>query len=321
MINRRQLFPLLAGAAGAVTLPLTFSPAKAATGTLRIGWQKGGAIALAKAQGALEKRLAGRGIEVTWSEFTSGPPLLEALGAGAIDFGPTGDVPPLFAHAAGGDLVYAAAVKGGTGSAILVRKNSPIASLADLKGKRVAFKRGSSSHNFTVKALRKAGLTLQDITEVDLTPSDAAAAFATDQIDAWTIWDPFYAIAEKDPDTRVLVTTDGIVDSWSYLLANGEFARTQPDVLAEVIDELRKVGTWSQEHLEDTITAISGITGVPRDVQSVALKRKGSDLGRIEPVSAEVLAYQQELADEFFNLKIIPRKLSIADVVWVPPKA
>src|SRR5690606_38199410 len=115
-----------------------------------------------------------------------------------------------------------AASKGSkNGSAILVKKDSPIQSLADLKGKKVAFKRGSSAHNFIVKALRTADLTLDDITQLDLGPSDAAPAFATGQVDAWVIWDPYYAIAEQAPDTRVLVTTEGIVDSWGFYQANG----------------------------------------------------------------------------------------------------
>lgn len=322
MFTRRNLFSFFAAAAGAVTLPITFSPARAEIKTLRIGWQKSGVTALAKAQGALEKRLAPRGIEVTWSEFTSGPPLLEALGAGAIDFGPTGDVPPLFAQAAGGDLVYVATYKGaGGGSAILVPKDSPIVSIADLKGKRVAFKRGSSAHNFIVKALRTAGLTPDDVTGFDLAPSDAAAAFSVGDIDAWVIWDPFFAIAEKDPQTRILTTSEGIAESYSFFLANGQLAQDQPEIIAEVIDELKRVGEASQADLDGTIKSVAQITGVPQDVQGVVLRRKGADFGNIFPLSDEVIASQQALADEFFDLKIIPRKLSIRDIVWTPPRA
>lgn len=288
----------------------------------RIGWQKGGVLSLAKQQGAIEKRLADRGIAVSWNEFSSGPPLLEALGAGALDFGSTGDVPPLFAQAAGGDLVYVAAIGGGAdGSAILVRKDSPIRALADLKGRRVAFKVGSSAHNFVVKALAKAGLCLGDITALDLAPSDAAPAFASGQLDAWAIWDPYYAIAAQDPQTRVLTTSEGVVDSWGYLLAGGAYAKANPHTVADVIDELKKVGVWSQSHLDDTVKAVAAATGVPEAIQHVVLTRKDSDLGNIQPITAEVLAYQQGLADEFFTLKIIPRQLTIKDVVWTAPVA
>ncbi|WP_423066401.1 aliphatic sulfonate ABC transporter substrate-binding protein [Devosia sp. CN2-171] len=321
MIDRRSTLKLFAAAGIAAALPGT-ARAQDTAKEFRIGWQKGGVLALAKASGAIEKRLAPRGVTVSWAEFTSGPPLLEALGANAIDFGSTGDVPPLFAQAAGGDLVYVAATKGSkAGSAILVKADSPIQTLADLKGKKLAFKRGSSAHNFAVKALRSAGLTLHDVTELDLGPPDAAPAFASGQVDAWAIWDPYYAIAQQDATTRVLVTTDGIVDSWGFYQANGAFAKANGNIVAEAIDELINVGKASQADLEDTIKAISAITGVPEPIQRIVLTREGADLGQILPITDEVIAYQQSLADEFFELKIIPRKLNISDIVWYAPDA
>ncbi|UJW84676.1 aliphatic sulfonate ABC transporter substrate-binding protein [Devosia sp. SL43] len=319
MFTRRQTFQLFAGAAAVLALPTAGRAQDKAT-EFRIGWQKGGVFALAKNSGAIEARLAPRGITVTWAEFTSGPPLLEALGANALDFGSTGDVPPLFAQAAGGDLVYVAATQGSLdGSAILVKQDSPIQTLADLKGKKVAFKRGSSAHNFIVKALRSAGLTLDDITPLDLGPPDAAPAFANNQIDAWVIWDPYYAIAAQQPDTRVLATTEGIVDSWGFLQANGAFARDNPTVVAEVINELRKVGEAAQADLDTTAAAVSAVTGVPVEITRITLGRKGANLGAITPLNDEIIAYQQALADEFFGLKIIPRELKISDIVWYPP--
>jgi sulfonate transport system substrate-binding protein len=317
MLNRRQTLALLGTAAVTALVPLTARATAEPLKTLRIGWQKNGVLALAKGTGALEKRFAARGIAVSWAEFSSGPPLLEALGAGAVDFGPTGDVPPLFAQAAGGNLVYVGTYTGSPdGSAILVRKDSPIKSLADLKGKRVAFKRGSSAHNFTVKALRTAGLSVNDIKASDLSPPDAAAAFASGQIDAWSIWDPYLAIAEKRPETRVLVTAKGIIDSWSYFLSNGDFAAAHGDILSEVLDELAKVGRAAQDNLDETVAALSKITGVPEDIQRITLTREGVRLGDVSTVSPEAIAYQQALADEFYDLKIIPKKLVISDIVW-----
>jgi len=319
-LSRRDTLKLFAGAAVLSAVPFG-AKAEGAT-TLRIGWQKGGVFALAKGTGALEKRLAPRGISVSWNEFTSGPPLLEALGAAAIDFGSTGDIPPLFAQAAGGDLLYVASAAGSLdGSAILVKKDSPIQSLADLKGKKVAYKRGSSAHNFTLKALGSVGLTLNDIETVDLGPPDAAPAFANNQIDAWTIWDPYYAIAAQQPDTRVLVTTEGLVDSWGYYPANGGYTKANPDVILDVIDELGKVGAAAQANIDGTVGEISKITGVPVEIQKIALTRKGADLGAIAVLTPDNLAYQQALADTFFDLKIIPKKLDIASAFWYPPKA
>ncbi|MBB3382086.1 MULTISPECIES: aliphatic sulfonate ABC transporter substrate-binding protein [unclassified Rhizobium] len=319
MISRRQTFGLLGAAAVAFALPSVRQSRAAAATTLRIGWQKNSVLALAKRQGALEKRLSDRGISVEWSEFTSGPPLLEALGAGALDFGATGDVPPLFAQAANGNLLYVGIYTGSPeSSAILVRKDSPIQTLADLKGKKVAFKRGSSAHNVAVKALRKGGLTISDIQPLDLTPPDAAAAFKTGAIDAWSIWDPYLAIAEADPDTRILATARGIVDSFSYFLANGDFTKDNPQVIIDVIDELAKVGAAAQSDLDGTVKAMSEITGVPAEVTRVVLTRPGANLGGVSTITDAAITYQQGLADEFYNLGIVPKKLNVTDIVWRP---
>ncbi|MGR9172324.1 aliphatic sulfonate ABC transporter substrate-binding protein [Rhizobium sp. KDH_Rht_773_N] len=318
MITRRQTLGLLAAGAATVALP-SVRPARAAATELRIGWQKNGVLALAKRRGALEKRLADQGLTVSWSEFTSGPPLLEALGAGALDFGATGDVPPLFAQAAGGALYYVGIYRGSpAGSAILVRKDSPIRTLEDLKGRKLAFKRGSSAHNVTVKVLRKAGLTLDDVQPLDLAPPDAAAAFKNGSIDAWSIWDPYLAIAEADPETRILTTAEGIVDSYSYFLANKDFTDENGTVIVNVLDELAKVGRSAQDNLDETVKELSEITGVPADVTRVTLTRPGADLGSVSTVTDAAASYQQALADEFYNLGIVPKKLATGDIVWRP---
>jgi sulfonate transport system substrate-binding protein len=320
LLNRRHTLALFA--AGAALGASGLARAEDDTKKLRIGWQKGGVLALTKANGGFEKRLADRGVAVEWNEFTSGPPLLEALGAGAIDFGSTGDVPPLFAQAAGGDLLYVAATKGAVdGSAILVKKDSPIQTLADLKGKKVAYKRGSSAHNFIVLALEKGGLGLGDVTSLDLSPSDAAAAFAGGQIDAWAIWDPFYAVAVQDPNVRVLTTTEGIVDAYGYYLANGAFTKQNPHIVADLIDVLAAIGKDAQAHLDDTATAISAVTGVPVPITKIVLTRKGADLGATRPLDDDILAYQQGLADRFFKLGIVPKQLEIKPAFWTLPTA
>lgn len=319
MISRRQTLSLLGATAAALALPSIRSARAAAATTFRIGWQKNGVLALAKRKGSLEKLLAGRGISVEWSEFTSGPPLLEALGAGALDFGATGDVPPLFAQAANGNLLYVGQYSGSPeGSAILVRKDSPIQTLADLKGKKFAFKRGSSAHNVAVKALRKGGLTVNDIQALDLAPPDASAAFKTGAIDAWSIWDPYLAIAEADPDTRILSTARGLVDSYSYFLGNADFTKDNAQVVVDVLAELAKVGTAAQANLEETVAALSEITGVPAAITRVTLTRPDFNLGRVSTITDAAIAYQQGLADEFYGLGIVPKKLAITDIVWRP---
>jgi sulfonate transport system substrate-binding protein len=316
MIRRRD-FILMSAAAAVLPAPGIVRAANSLT--IRIGWQKNGVLALAKAQGALETRLANKGAEIVWSEFSSGPPLLEALGADALDFGPTGDVPPLFAQAAGGSLFYVGAYQGASsGSAILVHRDSSIRTLADLKGRKFAFKRGSSAHNFAVKALRKGGLTTDDVEAVDLPPPDAAAAFKTGAIDAWAIWDPYFAVAEDDPQARVLTTAEGIADSWSFYLGNKGFTEANPEIVVDIIDELKRVGVAAQADPATTIPALAKITGVPEAVTRKVLTRPGLDLGKVFLLPEASEAYQQALADEFHAIGVLPRKLNISDIVWRP---
>ena len=211
--SRRQFFRVAATAAAAASFPTVLiqraqAAAPAVPKEFKIGWQKGSAIlVLAKHQQAFEKRLKSLGVEsVKWVEFQFGPPLLEGLGLGAVDLGAVGDTPPIFAQVAGAKLVYAAATPASQ-NAILVPKDSPIKTVADLKGRRVAFGKGSSSHAVTVRALAHAGLSPKDIQEVYLAPADATAAFSGGRVDAWTVWDPYYAIAEQKYNARVLIDT------------------------------------------------------------------------------------------------------------------
>ena len=160
---------------------------------IRIGYQKSGAFLLLRGEGALEKKFDALGFKVEWKEFPSGPPLLEALNAGSIDVGHSGDAPLIFAQFSGVPFKYIGTTSPAEASAgIVVAKDSPIRTLQDLKGKRLAFTKGSSSHYLVAKALAEAGLTFEDIKPVYLQPAEARAAFQSGSVDAWAIWDPFF---------------------------------------------------------------------------------------------------------------------------------
>lgn len=284
----------------------------------RIGYQKGGIFSVVKQQKTIEARLKTLGVDtVKWIEFQYGPPLLEALGIGSIDIGTVGDTPPIFAQAAGANVVYVAATPA-SDSALILPQDSPIKTLADLKGKKIAFARGSSSHNLTVQILAKAGLTYGDITPVYLTPADAAAAFARGSIDAWTIWDPYYAIAEKRQKARTLATTHDVAGSNSFYLANRGFAKRQPVVLRAVLDELAKATRWAGENRDKLAAAISEITGVELEAQQIAVNRATIDFG---PVTDAVIAQQQVIADTFHKLGLIPKPIVVRDAVWRPSES
>ena len=169
--------------------------------------------------------------------------------------------------------------------------------------------------------MRTAGLTLDDVEAIDLGPPDAAPAFANGQIDAWAIWDPYYAIAAQDPNTRVLVTTEGIVEFLGLLPRQWQLRQGQPAHCRRCDRRVGQGGGPAQADLDATVKAVSAITGVPEPIQRIVLTRKNADLGQILPINDEIIAYQQSLADEFFGLKIVPRQLKITDIVWYPPAA
>lgn len=313
MIDRRTL---LAAALAGAALPAALPTLAAGAGSLRIGYQKNGILVVAKQQGVIEARLKPLGIGVTWVEFSFGPPLLEAISLGAIDLGQTGDAPPVFAQAAGSPLVYVAAQEAaGSGAAILVQRDSPIRTLADLRGKRVAFAKASSAHNLTIAALEKGGLTYRDIEPVTLAPADAAAAFARGSVDAWTIWDPYFAIAEMQPATRVLALATDIAKPNNFFLAHRTFAAERGPVLDAALDALAGVARWCEANRGEVAALLSKGSGVPLAATRRAVDRTDYVIG---PMSPSAIAEQQRVADRFHALGLIPRPIRVADALRAP---
>ena len=187
-----QALPKRLAALAVCLLPVC--AAAAASKVVRIGYQKSGFLLLVRCERTLEKRLEPLGYGVEWREFTSGPPLLEAMNSGAVDFGHTGQPPPVFTQVNGVPFLYVATTESSPeSSGLLVPQNSPLQTVADLKGKRLAFVRGSSSHLFVAQRLAEAGLTFADVKPVYLQPAEARAAFLSAAVDAWAVWNPFFA--------------------------------------------------------------------------------------------------------------------------------
>lgn len=288
-----------------------------AAGPLRIGYQKNGSLVILRRQRTLEAVFGPQDISVQWVEFSSGPPMLEALNAGAVDFGATGDTPPIFAQAAGADLLYVGAQPvRGESQAVIVRDPSPIRTLADLKGRRVAFTRGSSAHNVAVKALAQAGLTPADIQPVSLQPADAAAAFRQGAIDAWIIWDPFLAIAQQDAATRVLVQATAVAPTNSFFLARRAWAERAPGQVAALLDAINAAAAWAKDNPAALAGLMAEVTGVPIEAQRVAAPR---GVYAVQPLDDRIIAQQQDIADTFARLRIIPARVDVRRAVWVPP--
>ncbi len=311
MFSRRSILAFVPAGA---TVTLARRPRAEETRIFRIGYQRNGVPVIAKQNQAIEDRLRPFGVTVQWVEFAYGPPLLEAMRVGAVDFGSVGDSPPIFAQAARADLAYvAASASGSSGAAILLPPGSTLQALQELKGKRVAFARGTSAHNLTLAALEKAGLSYHDIQPIYLAPADAAAAFTRGQIDAWTVWDPYYAIAEGQKGVRVLARSSDITPQNSFYLANRAVADRDPRVVEAVIDALHKTADWANAHRDQVAQILSDGTGVPLPAMQRSVARLSFSVG---PMTGTLIAQQQLIADRFRALGLIPAPIRIRDAVW-----
>lgn len=278
---------------------------------LRIGYQKYGTLIILKQAGTLEKELAPLGYQIQWKEFPAGPQLLEALNVGAIDIGTTGETPPIFGQAAGAPLVYIGVEPPAPrGEAILVAKDSKIASIADLKGKKIAFNRGSNVHYLLIKALAAHGLKLGDVETIYLVPADARAAFESGSVDAWVIWDPYQASAEVGLGARTLTDGVGLVQNYQFYFASRSFAASDRDAVNVFLREVDRTDRWAASHVEEAANVLAPEIGLPLPVVKVSLSRLSYGVSEPTP---EILNYQQQIADTFHGLGLIPRSINISD--------
>jgi sulfonate transport system substrate-binding protein len=316
-MQRRDFLRLSVGTAAAAA----FAPrvnAQGAVKEIRIGYQKNGVLVITRQQAALEKHFASQGIEVKWVEFSSGPPMMEAMNVGSVDYGAVGDSPPVFAQAAGAAIVYAAGQPVTNGQGILVPKDSPIRSISELKGKRVGFTKGSSAHNIVVQTLEKAGLTYADITPVYLTPPDAGPAFANGSIEAWAIWDPYFAIGETRQSGRVLINAREVTKTNSFYIANRDFAKNHGAILQQIVDVTTATAKWAEQNRDEVAKSLAAVTGIPLEIQTIAANRSSFVVG---PVTDDIVTTQQGVADRFYKLGLIPKPIVIRDIVWRNPAA
>ncbi|MEI5100716.1 ABC transporter substrate-binding protein [Streptomyces sp. PmtG] len=278
--------------------------------TLNVGDQKGGSEAVLRAAGELDDLP----YRIKWSTFTSGPPLLEAVNAKAVDIGAVGNTPPVFAAGAGSKITVIAASHGTAhGEAIVVPKDSGARRTADLKGKSVAVAQGSSAHYQLIASLRKAGLTLKDVRVKYLQPADALAAFTGGKVDAWAVWDPYTSQVLRGGKARVLTDGQGVVNGLSFQVA-APGALEDKKKSAAVSDYLRRLRTaqaWVYKHPEAWAKVWAKDTGLPYEAALDSVKRTH---GTRVPVAVDrnVIDTEQEIADTFAELKLIPRRVDFA---------
>jgi len=289
--------------------------ANAQSGTaLRIGFQKSASLlTLQKSTGSLEKRLAPLGVNVKWVEFPAGPQLLEGLNVGAVDVGFVGEAPPIFAQAAGAKFVYIGFDPAAPeAEAIVVPKDSPIKTLADLKGKKVALNKGSNVHYLLVKALEKQGLKYGDVQVTFLPPADARAAFERGAVDAWVIWDPFLAAVEKQSGARLLLDGRGIVNNYAYYLAERGYAQQHPQVIQALFDDSQAQAAYVKANTKAAAAVVAPLQGLEPEVVEKSLTRY--QFG-VKPLTPAVAAEQQKIADVFHALGLIPKPIRVADAL------
>ncbi|MDZ8104154.1 MAG: sulfonate ABC transporter substrate-binding protein [Nostoc sp. DedQUE12a] len=279
---------------------------------VRMGYQSSGDIVRLK--GLIEKRLQPLGVSIEWAQFAAGPQLMEAMNVGRVDIGSVGETPPIFAQAAGTSLVYIASNKPSTGkgSGIIVQNNSPIRTLADLKGKKIVFQKGSASHYLLVKALEEAGLKYSDIQALSLPPSEARDAFIQGKIDAWVTWDPYLAVAQKKANARVLRDASGISTQGGYYMAARKFATENPKLVRLILEEVDNTGQWADKNRAEAVKLIAPHLKIDEDILTTMVGRRNYGL---RPITPEIMQNQQKIADLFAKEKIIPKSINIQEAM------
>ncbi|PVZ42264.1 aliphatic sulfonate ABC transporter substrate-binding protein [Pseudomonas sp. CC120222-01a] len=295
-------------------LGLTGAVQAADPSTLRIGYQKGSiSLVLAKQHQLLEQRFANT--RVQWIEFPAGPQMLEALNIGSLDIGSTGDIPPIFAQAAGADLLYIGAEPAKPkAEVILVPASSPIESVAGLKGKRIALQKGSSAHNLLLRSLAKAGLGMADVQPVYLAPADARAAFERGSVDAWVIWDPFYSAIDLEGKARLLANGEGLGLIGPFMLGARGYVEANGDFVKRLLAEISRAEALTRSDEAGSIRLLAQFMGLPEEVVRRSFSHRPAS--PLIPVSDEIVAAQQRTAQLFFDNRLLPKRVDIAGAVW-----
>ncbi|MFD1670750.1 aliphatic sulfonate ABC transporter substrate-binding protein [Agrilactobacillus yilanensis] len=281
--------------------------------TVTVGYQKGDPFDIAKQRGEFAKKMKAKGYKIVWKEFQDGNSLLQALKSGSIDYGRTGDTPPVTAQAAGTKLAYVAVGSSkAKGSGIVVKSDSGITSLKDLKGKKVAYTKGTSSQYLLLQALKKAGLSADDITWVSMDQSSASVAFSQGKVDAWATWDPYTAQAELNQDATVLTTGEGLSNNRDYILASESYAKANTTISKYLIEYLEEDMTWANNNHDELITMMSKSLKVSKAVVKKMVERRTYS---ISAMNTSVVAEQQKIADAFYEADLIKKKITVSDIV------
>jgi sulfonate transport system substrate-binding protein len=287
------------------------------TKVLRLGYQQAGD--LVRVTGVLEKRLEPLGVKVEWAQFAQGPQLMEAMNVGKVDLGSVGETPPIFAQAAGAQIVYVAGrtrnERTGEGSAIVVPPDSAIKKIEDLKGQKIVFQKASASHYFILRALEDAGLKYSDIKVVSMPNVEARDAFIQGRIPVWVTGDPHLALAEKLGKVRILKNSKGLDTTGGYYVAGRQFAMENPELLRIAIEEIDKIGQWAEANPKETAKILAPEQKLDLDVMEAVTNRRTY---RLRPITPELMKDQQRIVDYFHKNGLLPKPLSVQEALLTP---
>lgn len=281
--------------------------------TVTIGYQKGDPVDLSRARGVLVDKMKAKGYKIVYKEFSDGSAEMQALAAGSIDYARTGDTPPVTAAASGTDIAYiAAGAKRSKGSAILVQKDSSIKTLADLKGKKIAYTQSTSSQYLLLMALQKAGLSKDDVTWVNMKQSDAAIAFAKNKVDAWVTWDPYTAQGEITQQAKILVNGVGLSNNRDFILSTQSFAKKNSELNSYLVKYLAADMKWANQNTSTATKILAKTLGMKKTIIKKMMTRRDWTL---TPVTNTIASEEQSIADTFYSNGLISKKIVTSDDV------
>jgi aliphatic sulfonates family ABC transporter substrate-binding protein len=281
---------------------------------LRIGYQKFGNLGVLKARQSLEQCFAKQGVNVLWSEFPAGPQLLYALQNNEIDFGTTGEVPPIFAQSSGNAVTYIAWEPPAPGSVgIVVPIESDITTLADLRGKRVSVNKGSNVHWLLLQLLDEAGIGLDEIKVVYAPPKYPLTVSDYLAVDAWMMWDPLLSEAENNPALRIIANGEGRVRNHQFYLARRDYVQQHDDIVHQLVEALQHTGQFIDNHRKESAMLLAQELGLETHSVERALSRRSH---QTRAMSFEVIKEQQAIADRFYALGLINKPVKVRDAVW-----
>ncbi|HEX7873237.1 MAG TPA: ABC transporter substrate-binding protein [Sphingobium sp.] len=277
--------------------------------TLTVGDQRGGVQSLLQAAGELDDVP----YHIEWALFPAASPLLEALGSGAVDIGSIGGSPFAFAYAGGAKIkaVFAARSPTGRGSAasaIVVLAKSPLRSVADLRGKRIATVRGSAGQDLALQLLDHHGLKASDVKWVYLNNGEAKAALGTGDVDAWSTWGSYVGLALLKDGDRALGDARELPAQAGFYAASDKAIATKRAQLTDFVARIARARTWALTHRDSYAAILAKETGIPVDVARFTVEGQMLAATLLDDTVANE---QRAIFERYVKAGIIPKVPSI----------